>query len=56
MRIAVIGASGWLGGTVAREAIGRGHDVTGREAGRLPGEGDARVLNAAGESRITSGH
>jgi uncharacterized protein len=28
MRIAVIGASGWLGGTVAREAMARGHEVT----------------------------
>jgi len=28
MRIAVIGASGWLGGSVAREAAARGHRVT----------------------------
>lgn len=28
MKIAVIGASGWLGGAVAREALSRGHDVT----------------------------
>jgi NADPH-dependent 2,4-dienoyl-CoA reductase/sulfur reductase-like enzyme len=28
MRIAVIGASGHLGGAVAREALSRGHDVT----------------------------
>lgn len=37
MRIAVIGASGWLGGAVAREAIGRGHEVTaiGRHASSL---------------------
>jgi putative NADH-flavin reductase len=28
MRIAVIGASGWLGGDIAREALSRGHDVT----------------------------
>jgi putative NADH-flavin reductase len=27
MKIAVIGASGWLGGTIAREAISRGHSV-----------------------------
>jgi uncharacterized protein len=37
MRIAVIGASGWLGGAVAREAAGRGHAVTaiGRDAHKL---------------------
>jgi uncharacterized protein len=28
MRIAVIGATGRLGGTIAREALGRGHEVT----------------------------
>jgi putative NADH-flavin reductase len=28
MRIAVIGGSGWLGGTIAREALSRGHEVT----------------------------
>jgi uncharacterized protein len=37
MKIAVIGASGWLGATIAREAIDRGHTVTaiGRSATRL---------------------
>jgi uncharacterized protein len=37
MKIAVIGASGWLGGAVAREAMTRGHDVTaiGRDQTRL---------------------
>jgi putative NADH-flavin reductase len=37
MRIAVIGASGWLGGAVAREAVGRGHEVTaiGRDLEKL---------------------
>jgi uncharacterized protein len=29
MRIAVIGASGWLGGAIAAEALSRGHEVTG---------------------------
>ena len=44
MRIAVIGASGWLGGAIAREALGRGHEVTaiGRDAGKL-----ARVTGAS---------
>jgi putative NADH-flavin reductase len=37
MRIAVIGASGWLGGAIAREALARGHEVTaiGRDPARL---------------------
>ncbi len=37
MRIAVIGASGWLGGAIVREALERGHRVTGigRHADRL---------------------
>jgi uncharacterized protein len=37
MRIAVIGASGWLGGAVAREALARGHEVTaiGRDPEKL---------------------
>jgi hypothetical protein len=37
VRIAVIGASGWLGGAIAREALARGHEVTaiGRHADRL---------------------
>jgi uncharacterized protein len=28
MKIAIFGASGWIGGTVAREALGRGHAVS----------------------------
>ena len=37
MRIAVVGASGWLGGAVARAAVGRGHEVTaiGRDPEKL---------------------
>ncbi|MFP5416926.1 MAG: NAD(P)-dependent oxidoreductase [Actinomycetes bacterium] len=37
MKIAIIGASGWLGSTISREAIDRGHDVTviARNAARL---------------------
>jgi putative NADH-flavin reductase len=37
VRIAVIGATGWLGGAIAREAVSRGHEVTaiGRDADRL---------------------
>lgn len=28
MKIAILGASGWVGGTLAREALSRGHEVT----------------------------
>jgi putative NADH-flavin reductase len=37
MKIAVIGASGWLGGAIAEEALARGHDVVaiGRNAEKL---------------------
>lgn len=48
MRIAVVGASGWLGGTIAREALSRGHQVTaiGRDADRLAGVEGAQVVTA----------
>jgi putative NADH-flavin reductase len=48
MRIAVIGASGWLGGSIAREAIGRGHDVTviGRSGTKLSQLAGARAVVA----------
>jgi len=48
MRIAVIGASGWLGGAVAREAAGRGHAVTaiGRDAHKLATLGGMTVAAA----------
>ncbi|HEX4495179.1 MAG TPA: NAD(P)-dependent oxidoreductase [Thermoanaerobaculia bacterium] len=47
MKIAIFGASGWIGGTVAREALGRGHEVTAvvRDPGRLTLEG-VRVVKA----------
>ncbi|MGI8715424.1 MAG: NAD(P)-dependent oxidoreductase [Solirubrobacteraceae bacterium] len=37
MKLAVIGATGWLGGAIAREALARGHEVTavGRDAEKL---------------------
>lgn len=37
MKIAIIGATGWLGSTITQEALDRGHDVTviGRSAERL---------------------
>jgi putative NADH-flavin reductase len=57
MRIAVIGASGWLGGAVAREALGRGHQVTaiGRDAQKLAGlEGmTVATADATDVARIT---
>jgi putative NADH-flavin reductase len=39
MKIAVIGASGWLGGHIARHAVDRGHEVTAlaRDRSRLEG-------------------
>jgi putative NADH-flavin reductase len=63
MRIAVIGASGWLGGTVAREALARGHEVTaiGRDATRLQAiEGaqpaTADVTDPGSLQRVLAGH
>jgi putative NADH-flavin reductase len=63
MRIAVIGASGWLGGSVVREAVSRGHQVTaiGRQVGTLP-EGDgiaqqqADVTDHEALSAAVAGH
>lgn len=48
MRIAVIGASGWLGGAIAREALARGHEVTaiGRHRDRLTDVRGATVVVA----------
>ncbi|WP_020410848.1 NAD(P)-dependent oxidoreductase [Hahella ganghwensis] len=38
MRIAVLGATGWIGGTIVQEAIERGHEVIAlvRDTARLP--------------------
>src|ERR1700712_1729740 len=48
MRIAVLGATGRLGGALAREAIKRGHEVTarGRSAARLAAVTGAEVRTA----------
>jgi uncharacterized protein len=48
MRIAVIGASGWLGGAIAREALARGHEVTaiGRHRDKLGGVRGATIVVA----------
>jgi putative NADH-flavin reductase/pimeloyl-ACP methyl ester carboxylesterase len=48
MKVAVIGASGHLGGAVAREALARGHEVTAiaRDADRLRDLGGARATAA----------
>jgi putative NADH-flavin reductase len=48
MRIAVIGASGWLGGAVAEQAIERGHEVTAvaRHASRLQALAGAEPVSA----------
>ena len=49
MRIAVIGATGHLGGAVAREALARGHDVTAiaRHVNGLQGLPGARAAEAS---------
>jgi putative NADH-flavin reductase len=46
MRIAVIGASGWLGGSIVAEATSRGHEVTacGRSADKLASVGAAETV------------
>jgi putative NADH-flavin reductase len=48
VRIAVVGASGWLGGAIAREALARGHEVTaiGRDRGKLEDVDGAEVVLA----------
>jgi putative NADH-flavin reductase len=48
MKIAIIGASGWLGGAIAREALSRGHDVTviGRSREKLTQVDGARAATA----------
>jgi putative NADH-flavin reductase len=48
MKIAVIGASGHLGGAIAREALARGHEVTAiaRDASRLRDLAGARATEA----------
>lgn len=48
MKIAVIGASGWLGGTFAREALGRGQEVVaiGRDRAALESVEGALVAPA----------
>jgi putative NADH-flavin reductase len=48
MRIAVIGASGHLGGAVAREALSRGHDITAiaRDTSGLQDLDGARAIEA----------
>jgi putative NADH-flavin reductase len=53
MRIAVIGASGWLGGAIAREALARGHEVTviGRDPAKLRDIEGARIAAADVDDR-----
>jgi putative NADH-flavin reductase/pimeloyl-ACP methyl ester carboxylesterase len=63
MKIAVIGASGHLGGAVAREALSRGHEVTAIARAtnglrHLNGAraADADVLNEDGIAAVLAGH
>jgi len=48
MKVAIIGASGWLGGTLSREALARGHEVTavGRDRTKLADLGATGVATA----------
>jgi len=56
MKIAVVGATGWIGGTVVREALARDHDVTAvvRDPSRLELEHD-RLSVARGDVEDPAG-
>jgi putative NADH-flavin reductase len=63
MKIAVIGASGRLGGAIAREALRRGHHVTAvtRDAAARTGPpgataASADILDPAAVARVIAGH
>jgi uncharacterized protein len=63
MRVAVIGASGWLGGCVTRELLARGHEVTaiGRDESKLrdiegAGAAVADVTDPGSITRAVTGH
>ena len=63
MKIAIIGASGWVGGAIVREALARGHEVTAvsRDPSRLkdlPGvaAASADVRDADAVQRAVAGH
>ncbi|GGB55225.1 NAD(P)-dependent oxidoreductase [Shewanella inventionis] len=47
MKLAVLGATGWIGGTITREAIGRGHDVVAvvRDASKVIQDINVRTLD-----------
>lgn len=58
MKVAVIGASGWIGGEVVRELERRGHDVTavGRDEARLAGIGSRQIaLDATDAGALVGG-
>lgn len=62
MKIAVVGATGRLGGAVAREATARGHQVTALSSSNMdaadPASAEARdtpIADEKGESRISVG-
>lgn len=64
MKIALFGASGWIGGVVAREALGRGHALTAvvRDPSRLALAGQqltvvtGDALNPASVASVVAGH
>ncbi|MCT8987568.1 NAD(P)-dependent oxidoreductase [Shewanella inventionis] len=47
MKLAVLGATGWIGGTITQEAIGRGHDVVAvvRDASKVTQDINVRTLD-----------
>lgn len=64
MKLAIFGASGWIGGAVTREALARGHEVTAvvRDPARLELSHD-RLATATGDvtqpdsiAAVTAGH
>ena len=48
MKVAIVGATGWIGGALMAEALARGHAVTAvvRDTARLPANSPARAMSA----------
>ncbi len=57
MKIAIIGASGWIGSTLAAEAINRGHEVIGiaRDISKIPpGVQERRAFDFTGKESLVN--